>query len=337
MPIPFILIGIAAATGAFGIGKTIKAGADQKEANETNKEANITIRNATNKINRYRKNCGVAIENLGMCKIKILDGSIKPFIIEFEKLNNVEFTRSKGLEELKNIVLDKNGFGNLKKMQSMASSMLGGLVSGTMTGAITAFGAYGAAGVLATASTGTAISSLSGVAATNATLAFFGGGSLAAGGLGMAGGTAILGGLVAGPALAVMGAVIGAKASANKDKAYSNLIKAEKYREEMDAAALLCDGIIKKANSFNEFLLSLNSVFEPLIFEMSNIIKNKGTNFENFSEKEKKVVAKAMAIAGAIKAIIDTPILDKNGKITAESTKVIEKVNSQCLLNKVYD
>lgn len=44
-----------------------------------------------------------------------------------------------------------------------------------------------------------------------------------------------------------------------------------------------------------------------------------------------------MAIAGAIKSIIDTPILDKNGKITAESTKVIEKVNSQCLLNKVYD
>ena len=45
------------------------------------------------------------------------------------------------------------------------------------------------------ASTGTSIASLSGAAATNATLAFFGGGSLAAGGLGMAGGTAVLGGL----------------------------------------------------------------------------------------------------------------------------------------------
>ncbi|EPB9212345.1 hypothetical protein ACRT7K_000407 [Campylobacter jejuni] len=48
-------------------------------------------------------------------------------------------------------------------------------------------GAYGSVGLLASASTGTAIASLSGAAATNATLAWLGGGSLAAGGFGMAG------------------------------------------------------------------------------------------------------------------------------------------------------
>ena len=77
-------------------------------------------------------------------------------------------------------------------------------------GSLAAFGAYSAATTFATASTGTAIASLSGAAASNATLAFFGGGSLAAGGLGMAGGAAVLGGLVAGPALLVMGIIIGA-------------------------------------------------------------------------------------------------------------------------------
>jgi hypothetical protein len=41
--------------------------------------------------------------------------------------------------------------------------------------------------MLGAASSGTAISSLAGAAATNATLAAIGGGSLAAGGLGMAG------------------------------------------------------------------------------------------------------------------------------------------------------
>jgi len=65
--------------------------------------------------------------------------------------------------------------------------------------------AMGGAAALGTASTGTAISSLSGAAAQSATLAWWGGGSLASGGLGMAGGAAALTGI---------GAVIGVVAFA---------------------------------------------------------------------------------------------------------------------------
>ena len=72
--------------------------------------------------------------------------------------------------------------------------------------------AYNLVGVLGSASTGTAILSLSGAAATNATLAGLGGGSLAVGGGGMALGSIVLGGLVAGPALLVGSFFVGAKA-----------------------------------------------------------------------------------------------------------------------------
>lgn len=69
--------------------------------------------------------------------------------------------------------------------------------AGTATGAaIAALGptaAMSIATVLGTASTGTAISALSGVAATNAALAWLGGGTIAAGGAGMAGGSLVLG------------------------------------------------------------------------------------------------------------------------------------------------
>lgn len=335
MPIPFLFIGAAVATGAYGVGKSIKAGADQKEANETNERADSIVKDASKKIETCRKNCGLAIDNLGKRKIQILDESIKPFITEFEKLNHVELSESKGLNELQKMVLDQKKFTELKELQSMATSMAGGLASGAMAGAITAFGAYGAAGALATASTGTAIASLSGAAATNATLAFFGGGSLAAGGLGMAGGTAVLGGLVAGPALAVLGAVVGAKASANLDKAYSNLSKAREFKEEMDAASILCIGIRKRAAMFNRFLLSLNSVFEPLIYEMKQIILDKGTDFRTFSDEEKKTVAEAMAMAGAIKSILDTPILDDEGNLTPESDKMVEMTRKK--LKEVID
>lgn len=323
MPIPLLFIGIGAAAGAFGVGKSIKAGVDQKEANETNERADDIIQYASRKIEKSRKNCGEAIDNLGKIKLQILDESIKPFITEFEKLNHVELSESAGMNELQKMVLDQKKFTELKELQSMATSMVGGVASGAMAGALTAFGAYGAAGALATASTGTAIASLSGAAATNATLAFFGGGSLAAGGLGMAGGMAVLGGLVAGPALAVLGGVVGARASANLDKAYSNLSKAKEYREEMDAAFDLCVGIRKRSAMFSRFLISLNAIFEPLIYEMSQIILNRGVDFMNFSDDEKKVVAEAMAMAGAIKSILDTPILDDDGNLTLESDKIV--------------
>ena len=219
MPIPLLFIGIGAGTAALGAGKTIKAAIDQKDAKETNEKAQNLVDQTTKQVNLYRKSSGDALTHLGEQKIDTLESSIKPFIAAFEKIHNVELTDSVGMDELQKFVIDAQSLDELKTMQSTAASLAGGMAGGVTAGAVTAFGAYSAAMALGTASTGTAIATLSGAAATNATLAFFGGGSLAVGGLGMAGGTAILGGLVAGPALAIMGFVVGANASANKDKA----------------------------------------------------------------------------------------------------------------------
>ena len=87
---------------------------------------------------------------------------------------------------------------------------------------------------------------------------------------------------------------------------------------------------------FNRFLLSLNAVFEPLVYEMGEIIKGKGTDFREFSEDEKNTIAEAMAMAGAIKSILDTPILDDEGNLATESEKIVgatrEKLeNSECI------
>ncbi|WP_455353107.1 helix-turn-helix domain-containing protein [Streptomyces sp. SYSU K217416] len=81
-----------------------------------------------------------------------------------------------------------------------------GGAAGAAVGGAAAFGAFTAAALFGTASTGAAISTLSGVAATNATLALLGGGTLAAGGAGMAGGVLLLTGMVAAPAAALAAA-----------------------------------------------------------------------------------------------------------------------------------
>ena len=268
-----------------------------------------------------RINCESAIHNFGKMKVRILDGSIKPFIKEFEKIAHVELTKNNELNESENIFLDEKSYDELKKSQSLASSLADGLISGTAVGALTAFGAYSAVGSLATASTGTAISALSGAAATNATLAFLGGGSMAVGGLGIAGGTAVLGGLITGPALAIMGTIIAKSASEDKNNASINLQKAQDYCAEVDQASLVCINIRKRANIMSRLLVRLDTVFQPLVYQLKQIIKEKGVECSKYSKEEQDVVAEVLSIAGLINTLVNTPILDKKGNLTKESDK----------------
>jgi hypothetical protein len=226
--IPIILGAIGGASAIGGIAAGIKGAVDTNDANDVNRRANWLITDAKNLLDASRKSSNTALEALGSKKLYILDKSVTRFVNSFEKLQNVELGDSPGLNELAKFRLDKQSFDGLKKMGDYAASVVGGAAGGALGGALAGFGAWSAAAAFGSASTGTAIAGLSGVAATNATLAFLGGGSLAAGGLGMAGGMAVLGGLVAGPALLIMGGIFGAAASAELDKARGNFAQAKK-------------------------------------------------------------------------------------------------------------
>lgn len=326
MPLPLLFIGLGAATAAAGVGKTVKAGIDNSRAKEINENANEKIEHSSKRLDDVRKQCGSALEYLGKEKITILSTSVKAFLDSFEKLKNVEFVDSVGLNELNNLHIDNNVFADLKEMESFASSFASGTVAGAAGGAFAAFGAYSAATTFATASTGTAIASLSGAAATNATLAFFGGGSLAAGGLGMAGGTAVLGGLVAGPALLVMGLVTGAKASKNLDNAYANRAKAEEICEQLQTAADQCRAIRRRTYMLYTLLARLDTYFLPLIYQLEEVVDKEGTDYSAFTLEAKQTVAATVSIAATVKAVLDTAILTEEGNLTSESELVVNDV-----------
>ena len=147
--------------------------------------------------------------------------------------------------------------------------------------------------------------------------------------VGMAGGAAVLGGLVAGPALAVVGFIVGAKASKQKDEAYSNLAKAKQIAEELDTAKCLCDAIKIRANLFYYLLIRLDSVFSPLVYDLEKILSVAGTDYQAYNDDQKKTVAAALAWAGTIKAILDTPILAEDGSLTGESFVLCNDINKK--------
>ena len=268
MPLPLFFIGAAVATGAFGGGKTIKAFVDNSKASRINQIANNDVQKAKAELERQRRAVSEALKQLGAVKLNVLNHSVNGFVEAFMQIKNVDFQSSIGLEELKNLHIDENTFQELKELGNFAVGVTGGAAAGVAGGALTALGAYGAATAFATASTGTAIASLSGVAATNATLAFFGGGSLAAGGLGMAGGMMVLGGLVAGPALMVMGLITGAQSKEKLENALANKAQAAEIAESLNAASAQCSAIRRRTNMFYNLLTHLDSIFLRQIWQM---------------------------------------------------------------------
>jgi len=326
MPVPFILAGIAIASTLYGGVKGVKAVKQQTEANEVNSRAQRIFDNAIEELEEARENSKFALERLGKKKLDVADKSINRFVSVYEKIHNIEITDTIGLKELNKFRIDKQSVVELKRIGEMASSMASGMATGGLAGGLMAFGAYSAAMTFGVASTGTAIAALSGAAATKATLAFLGGGALAAGGFGVAGGMAILGGVVAGPALAVLGTFMAAKAGKNRDNAYSNLAEAKKYQEVYRKATELCNAISKRANMFNKLLAELDEIFRQGIISLETIVSISGTDFKRYNIESKKMVAAACSVAGAVKAVLDTPILTMDGGLTKESEKTGDEI-----------
>lgn len=324
MPLPLLFIGVAAATGTVGASKSVKAGLDAAEASRLNKNANTMVQEATDALSAQREACGRSLSNLGKEKLSVLNGSITRFLATFKQIKNVDFRGSEGLDELSKLAIDSHDFEELEGLAQFAGSVAGGVVGGAASGAAVALGAYGAAQTFAAASTGTAIAALHGAAATNATLAFFGGGSLAAGGLGMAGGTMVLGGLVAGPALMVLGFVAGGAASKELEKAQTNQAEAAELVEQLSTASLQCEAIRRRTYLFYNLLARLDARFLPMVYDLEEVFAKEGDNYRTYSADSKKVVASCASLAVTIKSVLDTPLLTAEGALTDDSEQVLE-------------
>lgn len=119
---------------------------------------------------------------------------VKAYLEKSEKLIKSSVRDKSGL----NVCFGTQALDKVGRFNSGFKSAIN-VGAGSIAGGSLAVGSWALVTALGSASTGAAISGLSGVAATNATLAWFGGGALAAGGAGMTGGAAVLSGLFAIP------------------------------------------------------------------------------------------------------------------------------------------
>lgn len=159
---------------------------------------------------------------------------------------------------------------DLKAARKAASGTGAGFAAATAVATMAPTGALWVATTFGTASTGTAISTLSGAAASNAALAWLGGGTLAAGGSGVAGGTALLalagpvGWTIAGASVLTSITLFAHKKYKNrklkndeltaikKNTAVLNAVDAQ-IRNLVDQSGLLRDGLVANYSDALEF------------------------------------------------------------------------------------
>lgn len=309
MPLPALLIwvSVAVATGV-GIKKGVDAKSDFDRAKRIGEYAEEKMEKEKKSLEDARVNTQKALEKLGKVKVQCFANQIKYLIEMIEKRNKKGYSKISGFEEDISI----ENLDNVKEfvLQSLEieKGIGTGAVTGAVTGALAALGAYGSVGMLATASTGTAIGTLSGAAATNATLAWLGGGALAAGGFGMAGGMVALGGIVLGPALAVGGFLMASKAE-------EAVTKAREYEAQVDVA-------IEEIKTIKTEMKAIRAAAA----EQENALIQLANRFDQvkITDVDDTAGFKQMALIGKnLKALLDIPVLKEDG--TAN-----KNIKSQC-------
>lgn len=332
MPLPFIAVVVIAVSVGAGAKKGYDAYKDSSEAKKINKRAEDVFDESQKSLDNQRKKTNSDIKEFGEYKIKTFNSVLLRYFNIFEKIKNIEFENSVSKDD--DFVVYMKEFEKLKTDVLNIKNVIGGGVASLVGGALAGFGAYGGVGLLATASTGTAISTLSGAAATNATLAWLGGGSLASGGLGVAGGTMVLGGLVTGPALAVAVWVMASSAEKAKNDAYTNLNKARAIEESNKTIILQLEEVSRISDR-------LKNTIEKLVFYFNTMINNldalvgKNDNYKAYDEKEKTLVHHSLLMAQSIKNLISVPLMDEKGEIEKEARKTRKK--AERMLKKIIE
>lgn len=236
---------------------------------------------------------------------------------------------------LEGIGLTTSVIEKMEKIDMAASKALANSAAVGTLGAAAAMGTpalvTSAVGALATASTGTAISGLSGVAATNATLAWLGGGSIAAGGGGMAAGATVLTGITAGATAGVGLLAAGLLASTHYSK---KLTESKEYQakieievENMEKLWVLLEGIAKRSNELQEVTHQL----EETIIQQLDLLEPLSIDYNANDEYYTLTFQKVAILIKSMSELAQTPLLDKNGNASDESTRIIE--NTYSLLN----
>ncbi|WRA23987.1 glycine zipper family protein [Helicobacter pylori] len=325
MPLPFILGGLALAAAGYGVKKGIDALDTDCEADEFIKKAESLKEEATKKAESAESDCKRAFMRFGEKKLHVLSHTVSNFLDHFHRLERSRIIiEGINMQDIEDQVSDAQKITNQYREVDFLD-VTGTLGAGVLGGVLAAYGAYAGVGMLASTAGGVAIAELSGVAATNATLAWLGGGALSVGGFGMVGGMAVIGGVGAAPVIAILGALSAAKMEKKLEDAKAYCSQVEAAVKKADVVIDNLQAVRKMADLFTRQITKFDALFFSLSQETIATMRKHNYDTSRYNQKEKDQLSVTVSTLMTLSAFLKAPIMDEHQKLT-------EKVKNALIL-----
>lgn len=290
MPLP-LMIGIATTIAAgTGVTSTVSGIKKISKAHCSLQEAEFEHERNIRRLEQQQEKTNNQMDELGKKELRILK-SFQDFSGAFEKIHNKPEFGTISVEEKLDIEFNIDEL----RTSSVGAAVLLGAIEGAAVGTAGAFAASGATTavmtVVGTSSTGTALSSLNGAALTNAVLAQLGGGSIAAGGGGVALGAAVLqaaslgvGVMVAGIAFNYSGTTMSKKAN----EAWEQIVQ---ETDEVDKVCTFLQELFELSQKYYDAIYKLEKVYRKQLRKFLHLVMDKKKcDWKVYSETEKMLV-----------------------------------------------
>ena len=220
-------------------------------------------------------------------------------------------------KKIKEIKVIKNNFKQicdftkkeLEQVQKSAFTAGVGVTGGLAVTSLAPSAAMWVATTFGTASTGTAISALSGAAANSATLAWLGGGSIAAGGAGVTGGQALL--ALAGP---IGWSIAGATLLTSIILLSNNKRKIDKEKkDEIEKIKTNTGKIVEQSNSIKILLEENNALYVNIVKNYQKALYIFNMDYTIMKEEDKFLLGSIVNETKAIAKSIEKGIVEDEG------------------------
>jgi hypothetical protein len=312
--VPALLIGTGAITAAGGAANAIRGQHKMRRAR----------RDAAHATDRYQAEIAVTQEATAATSARLQAyGDRQEEALQVVVHRMIDFMRrydqtvsERASELLAGVAVGAQEVSGFAGARITAEGVAGHLVTTTVASAATYAGVPMAVAAYGSASTGTAIAGLSGAAAQNATLAWLGGGSISAGGGGMALGAVSLNAVAIGPAILVGGFVMNGKG----EKA---LTESQRYCAEVDASVQEQRRLRTRLSLVDERVQELDDVLENITGRGTEAL-DELESMEPFDpDAHAGTFRQALSFAIAVRDVIAVPVLDANGDVDPDTERLL--------------